>query len=80
MRKLIPLLLLAGCAGGPPPQPDVIYRQIPEAFLQACPLPPLPTTNGEMEDAFVQTYQCAQIGNADKARIKELTTRHPLQQ
>ena len=79
MRKLILLLLLAGCADMPDRQPDVIYRQIPEAFLQECPLPAVPTTNGEMEDAFVQTYQCAQIGNADKARIKELTRSQPQQ-
>ena len=79
MRKLVPLLLLAGCADMPPPQPEVIWRTIPEALLQECPLPAKPASNGELEDAFVLAYQCAKIGNEDKRSIRELTTSQPPQ-
>lgn len=78
-RVLLSLLMLAGCQTAPPQVCPLEYREVPEAYLQECPLPPLPQTNGEKEDALVQSYQCAQIGNADKARIRELT-QSPLQQ
>ena len=67
-------LLFAGCAGSPETPDDLIYRQIPEAWLEECQLPPMPENNAELSDAFAQTYQCAEIGNKDKRRIRGLTT------
>lgn len=48
------------------------YQQIPAAYLIECPLPPLPMTNGQLSEAFVQAYDCAARGNEDKAAIKAL--------
>ena len=67
------LVLITGCATRPKPVPDLEYRSIPEAYLQACQLPPAPLSNAELSDAFAQAYQCGEQGNRDKQRIRELT-------
>lgn len=68
------LVFLSGCVSAPPaPLPDLEYREIPEAYLQECVLPAVPTSNGEMSDAFAQAYQCGEQGNRDKQRIRELS-------
>lgn len=65
-------ILCTGCATRPKPIPDLEYRTIPEAYLQECQLPPVPLNTGELSDAFVQAFQCAEQGNRDKQRIKNL--------
>lgn len=68
------LVFLSGCSGVPIIVPGPLeYREIPEALLQECTLPPVPLSNGEMSDAFAQTFQCAEQGNKDKQRIRELS-------
>jgi hypothetical protein len=60
----------AGCAHRPPP--EVKYIPIPAGYLEPCELPPVPTNNAELSDAFVIAYQCAEQGNRDKERIRAL--------
>lgn len=60
------LLALAGCAGGPP---RVTYIPVPAGYVELCELPPVGTSNEELAAAFVQAYQCAELGNRDKERI-----------
>ena len=67
------LVILSGCASPITVPGPLEYREIPEALLQECLLPPVPLSNGEMSDAFAQTYQCAEQGNRDKQRIRELS-------
>ncbi len=67
------LIIIAGCASsGPEPIPDLVYREIPEGYLQECELPSLPAANADMSDAFAQAYQCGEQGNTDKRRIRSL--------
>ncbi len=69
----IVLIFGTGCASkGPKPIPDLVYREIPEGYLQACELPSLPAANADMSDAFAQAYQCGEQGNTDKQRIRDL--------
>lgn len=74
MRKLIYTVLLfcGGCVSTPPEPGAREYREIPEGYLQECEVPTLPTDNGEMSEAFVLAAKCAELGNADKRRIREL--------
>lgn len=67
-------LTLSACASGPQPQPDVIYRAIPEALTQPCTLPSVPEDTADLSDAFVQAYKCGELGNSDKAAIRDLLT------
>ena len=68
------LLVLSACGGAPIIVPGPLeYREIPEDLLQECVLSPVPLSNGEMSDAFAQTFQCAEQGNRDKRRIRELS-------
>ena len=62
------VLGVAGCALTPPPLPPPCPL-VPSAWLEPCRLPELPTTTGELADAFVAAMQCAEQGNRDKARI-----------
>lgn len=73
MNKIIfmTLLALAGCAGREP-VPVVEYIPVPEGYLLPCELPALPGANGDLSEAFAQAYACAEIGNNDKAAIREL--------
>ena len=74
----IVLTSATGCVSRPPePQPPIEYREIPEGYLQPCELPDAPTNNGELSEAFVVAYQCAEIGNRDKQRIRDLTRPEP---
>ena len=73
LTLLMMVVLSCGCASQIPIPGDLEYRKIPEALLQECVLPPVPLSNGEMSDAFAQTYQCAEQGNRDKQRIRELS-------
>ena len=75
MSRLILLLLLAGCATDIPKPAEREYREIPDAWLQECKLPLKPETEAELSDAFVQAYQCADQGNKDKRRIRDLMLR-----
>ena len=68
----IALLVLTSCASPITAPGELDYREIPEAYLQECPLPPVPLSNGEMSDAFAQAFQCAEQGNKDKERIRNL--------
>lgn len=72
---LISALLVAGCATKIPDPGALEYREIPPGYLQDCELPSAPLANANLSDAFVQAYQCAEQGNRDKARIRELTER-----
>lgn len=73
MNKFIILTLaaLAGCAGNAP-VPTVEYIPVPEGYLLPCALPALPEANGGLSEAFAQAYACAEIGNNDKAAIRDL--------
>ena len=74
LTLIMMLILSCGCSGAPIIVPGPLeYREIPEALLQECLLPPVPLSNGEMSDAFAQAFQCAEQGNRDKRRIKELS-------
>ena len=74
MRRIIFLsVLLTGCGVSQPTIPDSLeYREIPEAYLQKCELPPVPISNAEMSDAFAQANQCGEQGNKDKQRVRAL--------
>lgn len=67
------VLFMAGCVSTPPVVYEREYREIPEGYLQPCALPETPLSTGELSEAFVAAYQCAELGNADKQRIRELT-------
>lgn len=69
---MIICLLATGCVTRPKPQPELRWREIPEGYLQPCVLPPMPEDTADLSDAFVQAYQCGEIGNKDKERIKSL--------
>ncbi len=78
MRNILLITTLcfvaAGCASKPPVAPPPLeYREIPEGFLQPCELPAAPTNTGELSEAFVIAFQCAEQGNRDKQRIRDLT-------
>lgn len=79
MRKLgycIVLLLVfcvTGCVSSPPEVYEREYREIPEGYLQECELPGAPLANGNLSEAFIIAFKCAEIGNRDKQRIRELT-------
>ena len=66
---LLLLVFLSGCASGPA---EVLYIPVPEGYLQPCELPAVPQDNAELSDAFAKTYLCAEIGNKDKERIRNL--------
>ena len=69
---IIMLVLLSGCSTLRKPG-EVIHVPIPEGYLQLCELPPaIPNNNGELSDAFAQAYKCAEQGNKDKERIRNL--------
>lgn len=70
MRTLI-LCAAALAAGCGTPQNYVTFVPVPAGYLEPCVLPPAPDTNPELAEAFVQAYQCARLGNDDKARIAE---------
>lgn len=74
ITSLLLIGLLAGCASKPPEPGDIVYREIPEGYLQECTLPPRPENNGELSEAFVVAYACAEQGNRDKRRIRDLAT------
>lgn len=66
--------LLGGCNWfGVKPEPEVRYIPVPEGYLQECELPGAPGLTGDLSEAFVVAYQCAEQGNRDKRRIRELT-------
>lgn len=71
------LVFLSGCAAfkRPPVVDTCDYRPIPEGYLQPCELPAAPLANGLLSKGFVQAYQCAVLGNDDKARIRKLVTK-----
>ena len=74
MRLTIILLILfsAGCVSTPPEVGEREYREIPEGYLRPCALPSAPLSTGELSEAFVAAYKCAELGNRDKQRIREL--------
>ncbi len=67
------LFLASGCVSTPPEVFEREYRAIPEGYLQPCALPSTPLSTGELSEAFVVAYKCAEQGNRDKQRIRELT-------
>jgi hypothetical protein len=60
--------LATGCAT---PQNYVTFVPVPAGYLEPCVLPPVPDTNPELSEAYVQAYQCAALGNRDKERIAQ---------
>lgn len=76
---LLLVFLTAGCAsvGKPPTVYEREFREIPEGLLQECALPGMPLDNGELSEAFVVAFNCAELGNRDKQRIRELTNPSP---
>ena len=68
------LVFLSGCTlfKQPPVVDTCDYRPIPEGYLQPCVLPAAPLANGSLSKGFVQAMKCAELGNDDKARIREL--------
>ena len=80
MKKTIVFSLLVfvgGCVSTPPQVFEREYREIPEGYLQPCALPQTPLSTGELSEAFVAAYKCAELGNKDKQRIRELTSPPP---
>lgn len=69
--------VLGACVSTPPVVYEREYREIPEGYLQPCALPEIPLSTGELSEAFVAAYQCAELGNDDKQRIRELTNPSP---
>lgn len=67
---------VSGC-GALPEKPCPACREVPEAYLQECEVPPVPDSNGELSEAYVGAAQCAILGNEDKRRIRELLKRQP---
>ena len=55
------------------PEPEIRYIPVPEGYLQECELPAAPVSTGELSEAFVIAFSCAEQGNRDKKRIRELT-------
>ena len=74
---LLLLVFLSGCASfkRAPVVDTCDYRPIPEGYLQPCELPAAPLANGLLSKGFVQAMKCAELGNNDKARIRELITK-----
>lgn len=70
---LVLVLLTTGCVTRPKKPADRVYREIPAALLLPCELPPAPLNNGELSGAYVVAFKCAELGNRDKQRIKELS-------
>jgi hypothetical protein len=64
---MLSLLLIAGCRTPAP----AVRVTVPEGYLIPCELPEMYDTNVGASDAFVQAYNCARLGNDDKARIRE---------
>ena len=70
---LVATVILSGCGLRPEkPEPVIEYLPVPEAYLQPCTLPAAPVNTGELAEAFVIAFRCAEQGNRDKARIREL--------
>ena len=67
------VLLMTGCVTRPPKVYEREYREIPAGYLQECELPPAPLNTGELSEAFVVAFKCAEQGNRDKQRIRELS-------
>lgn len=75
MRNILLVMTLgfvAACGSNPPEEQPIVYRQIPDAWLEACTLPPMPEDTADLSDAFVQAYKCGELGNEDKERIRDL--------
>ncbi len=70
---LVLVLLTTGCVTRPQKPDERVYREIPAALLLPCELPPAPLNNGELSGAYVVAFKCAELGNRDKQRIKELS-------
>ena len=70
---LIAVMLMTGCVSRPPKPADREFREVPAALLLPCELPPAPLNNGELSAAYVVAYKCAELGNRDKQRIRELS-------
>jgi len=64
--------VLMGCSTRPRKPGEVTYIPVPEGYLQQCELPAIPNNNGELSDAFAGAYKCAEQGNKDKERIRNL--------
>lgn len=73
ISALVAVMLMTGCVSRPPKPADREYREIPAGYLLPCELPPAPLNNGELSEAYVVAYKCAELGNRDKQRISELS-------
>jgi len=51
---------------------SVRYQPVPSGLLIECELPDPPRNNGELSEAFLVAYECAERGNEDKRAIKSL--------
>lgn len=73
---LFAVLGLSGCSLlAPEPAPVIEYIPVPEAYLQECALPDAPVSTGELSEAFVIAFRCAEQGNKDKRRIREIASK-----
>ena len=70
------LVLMTGCSTLRKPG-EVIHVPIPEGYLLPCELPAIPENNGGLSDVFAQAYKCAEQGNKDKERIRNLPRNSP---
>lgn len=70
---LLLVFLTTSCVTRPPKVSERNYREIPAGYLQPCELPQAPLNNGELSEAYVVAYKCAEQGNRDKQRIRDLT-------
>lgn len=59
---------LTGCARST----IIKYYPIPEVLLEECEYGKVPTTNGELMDAWARAVACAKRGNKDKSDIRSL--------
>ena len=66
-RLILLAVLLTGCT----PATKVVVLTPPGGYLEPCELPALPETNPDLSVALTQAYQCAELGNEDKRRIRE---------
>lgn len=72
-RLALLVFLLSGCSFLEKRPGPTEYIPVPEGYLQPCELPAVPDITAGLSDAFVVAYKCAEQGNKDKMRIRNLS-------
>lgn len=69
LLKLLPLLLVVGCAT---PVPQVVRILPPAELLQDCPVPQVQLrTNGDMANHIMDLRSALKVCNNDKAALRD---------